>query len=407
MIFPRLILLLLHDHFASIIADNMQTASQCKEDGEQKGHALLQREHIWAKTTDWKKIPAAKLISGGETYLSPSAGKTLRSKHKVIDVPSRHSTVPVPIVEKPVLQGSLAVPSPLYSNMTALAMHPLQPQVPDDFPFSFLHGIVGRDGVKLITMERTPARFDHSAAQLAKGGILATSFGATDASTASYEELRQGCIGKSDPNLGKCAHHWIKGCTYKAEQAIAESHRRALVAASLRKEDWTAILEDDMVLLDPHEWNSAFTSAWNKLQETSPEAKVVRLNWCMIVDPLKDFTNVFAETDNFTLTKWTSVDNKYYYSGQCTGAYMVHKDILPEMLGLFPCCEPLDNCYAVWYNQKDKEGRAHGIRFMVSMQSKQSRRKIADITGETWLGQHGVMYQDRQNLHSTKDDSEA
>lgn len=315
----------------------------------------------------------------------------------------------VPVVETQTQASDLIVPLSTYLNVTRLAhaQLPVQAQVPHDFPFSFLHGIVGKDGVKLISMERMPERFDHSAANLAKGGILATSFAATDASTASYEELRQGCIGKSDKNLGKCANHWIKGCTYRTEQAIADSHRRALVAASMRKQEWTAILEDDIVLLDPDGWNSAFTEAWMKLQETFPEAKVVRLNWCMIVSPDKDYAYNFENTGDFTLTRWTSVDDEYYYSGQCTGAYMVHKDVMSEMLDLFPCCEPLDNCYAVWYNRKEKEGKAHGIRFMASMQSRKSRSKIADITGESWLGQHGVMYQDRKNLKSTRDETKA
>jgi len=387
--------LLLHACFASIAAEFMQTATQCKGDADLGGYAFLQKEHSWIKGNphlSGKTLDAEVLLGRGSALL-PATAVASRSTHKAIMVPSRSSSLQVPIIETPTKEGSLIVPLSHYFNMTRLshAQQSMQPHITDDFPFSFLHGVVGRDGVKLINLDRTPERFDHSAEQLAKGGILATSFGATDALKASYTELRQGCIGKSDPNLGKCADHWIKGCSYRSEQAIAESHRRALVAASLRKEDWTAILEDDMVLMDPDGWNVAFTAAWNKLQEVSPEAKVVRLNWCMIVPPEKDFVNILADAGDFTLTRWTSVDNEYYFSGQCTGAYLVHKDVIPEMLGLFPCCEPLDNCYAVWYNQKEKEGRSHGIRFMVSMQSKMSRNKIAGITGETWLGQHGVM----------------
>jgi len=258
---------------------------------------------------------------------------------------------------------------------------------------SFLHDLVGKDGVKVISLDRTPERFQKTAEQLAKGGILATRFRATDATLASSEQLRPGCIGKSSPDLGKCAPSW--GCLYRSEQAIADSHRRVLEEAKLRKENWTAILEDDMALLQPDRWDAAFKAAWLKLQEVAPYARLVRLSWCTIVESEKDPTENFAEAGDFTLTRSSF--------GLCTGAYMVHRDMASEMLSLFPCCGPVDTCYSVWFNQQDEDGATRSSKFMVSMQSKDSRQKITDVADEGWLGQHGVFYQDCHNIKTTKD----
>jgi hypothetical protein len=271
-----------------------------------------------------------------------------------------------------------------------------QPQVPDGFKLSYLHNLVGRDGVKVISLARTPERFDYTAQELAKAGILATSFQATDVTTARQEELRYGCIGISNPNKGKCGTY---GCMYRSEQAIAASHRRALEAAKSRHTNWTAIVEDDMVPVQPDRWNEAFKAAWIKLQKVAPEARLVRLSWCNIVSPEQDNTEVFADAGDFTLSK--SLD------GVCTGAYMVHREIIPEMLSLFPCCGPVDTCWSVWLKEQDQNGQAHGLSFTISMQLKDSREKITEIAGEEWLGQHGVMYQDRQKMESTKGWTEA
>jgi hypothetical protein len=272
-----------------------------------------------------------------------------------------------------------------------------QPQVPDDFEFSYLHDLVGRDGVKVISLARTPKRFDKTAEELAKAGILATSFQATDVSTARQEELRYGCIGKSSPHLDKCVPHY--GCVYRSEQAIAASHRKVLEAVQSRRENWTAIVEDDMVPVPADSWNGAFKAAWSKLQEVAPEARFVRLSWCNLVNPEKDNTVIFADAGAFTLTK--------SLNGFCTGAYMVHRDIIPEMLRLFPCCGPVDICFSNWLTNQDKNGQAHGLKFTISIQLKDSRKKITEIADEDWLGQHGVMYQDRHNLKSTKGRVEA
>jgi len=53
------------------------------------------------------------------------------------------------------------------------------------------------------------------------------------------------------------------GCRSKTEQAITDSHRRALQAAMERNNsEWTAILEDDVVPLHPGYFDASFKEAW-------------------------------------------------------------------------------------------------------------------------------------------------
>lgn len=297
--------------------------------------------------------------------------------------------------EQPIDESSLNVPLHSYLELTELPVNkpPIRPWLPANVSISFLHSIVGNDGVQMITLESAPQRFKHTASQLAKGGVLATSFIGTDVATATESQLRQGCVGAEDPDKGKCGEY---GCVKKTEQALADSHRRALLAASLRKHKWTVILEDDVLLINPEKWNKAFFKAWTRLQKTSPETKFVRLSWCMIVDEKDDVLVKFEDAGEFVLSRWSSSDGVKYDPGLCTSGYMVHKDKIQEMLNLFPCCGPLDVCYMMWLTQPDNDGNPHGMKFMVSMDAKDSRQHIADITNENWLGQHGIMYQDRR-----------
>jgi hypothetical protein len=234
-----------------------------------------------------------------------------------------------------------------------------------------------------------------SAEQLLKAGILATSFGATDARSATHEELQKGCMAQNDsPLSGKCRG---AGCGQKSVQAIAASHRRALESAKQRKQNWTAILEDDAAPVEPHMWKEGFMPAWKKIEQVAPDAKFVRLSWCTIVNEDRDPTDVFADAGIFTLTKSVF--------GLCTTAYMVHKDLVPEMLALFPSCSAVDGCYRDWLQTKEADGIHHGAKIGISMEIKGSREKIAPIDGTNgWLGAHGVLYQDRLNSQSTQEE---
>lgn len=258
---------------------------------------------------------------------------------------------------------------------------------------SVLNEIVGDDGVLVISLASQPHRFAYTRYQLSLAGIQSTLFPATNPLRASDEELNQGCVSQKPNNVP--FSETCYGCATKREQAIAESHRRALVVAANRTMEWTALLEDDMALVRPERWDSAFRRAWEQIPA---EAKVVRLSWCMIVSHENDFVNVDIDTGDFLLSKWMSVraDNSTYGPGLCTGGYLVHRDIIPELLGLFPCCAPVDGQYALLQkSMRAKSGKLWGMEAMISMEAKESRNYIEDATKDSWLGQHGVMYQNK------------
>mmetsp|Transcript_74934 Transcript_74934/g.136929 ORF Transcript_74934/g.136929 Transcript_74934/m.136929 type:complete len:415 (+) Transcript_74934:84-1328(+) len=364
-------------------------AVQCRDPSLQC-HALLQKDFVRTRSHARSDVE----IAGSAERLA---------SHDPASKPARMSNLTYTLVEQPTDERSLSVSLSTYYQQTDLSLdsQPLRPKVPVDFPISFLHDVVGEDGVITIALERKLERFEFSAGQLAAGGVLATSFAATDAKTATDSELSRGCwLNTTEEARIMCGIHpefgVTLGCVHKAEQAIAESHRRALVAASLRKSPWTAILEDDMVLVDPVQWDFNFRSAWLELMRSTPDVKIVRLNWCS-VQPDPDWTEArpFAEVGNFTLSMWT-----FNQSTQCTGGYMVRKDILPEMLSFFPCCNPVDNCF--FY----KLQKLHAVRngeVVVNMARKNSRPIIEAATNEKWFGQHGVMYQARGQVESEKD----
>lgn len=258
---------------------------------------------------------------------------------------------------------------------------------------SVLNEIVGDDGVLVISLARQPHRFAYTKYQMSLAGIQSTLFPATDPLLASEEELNQGCIGQK-PN-GAAFSETCYGCAAKREQAIALSHRRALVRAANRSSKWTALLEDDMALVKPEQWDSAFRRAWEKIP---PEVKFVRLSWCMIVQDRDDIVQTDIDTGGeFFLTQWMSVtaDNATYGPGLCTGGYLVHQDVIPELLGLFPCCAPVDGQYALLQKSIRANGKPWGMDVMVSIEARGSRKYIEAATKDTWLGQHGVMYQNR------------
>lgn len=273
--------------------------------------------------------------------------------------------------------------------------------------FGSLHEVVGNDGVLVISLERKPERFEYVARKLATAGIHAVKFPATDVADASWMELDRGCLSSDHPDVMRvCKSTFDKrgawGCSEKAVQAIAESHRRALLAAQQRDSQWTAILEDDVVPIKPERWDQAFHKAWSKVP---PESKIVRLSWCMIVDKQRDTAKIYADTGDFVLAKWVGLDDATYHPGLCTGGYIVHKSIIPELLNLFPCCTAVDACYFdLAERMVDSSGEFRGMEVMISMQAHESRDLIETMTSDPWLAQHGVMYQDRGMMLSTREE---
>lgn len=270
-----------------------------------------------------------------------------------------------------------------------------------------LHDIVGADGVLMITLDRRSERFEQSAQALKQIGIRPVRVRAVDRLNASKEMLARGCPKLHDAGV----EQWCRkpasrpqgrtgnGCAWPTEQAVAASHRKALEQARDRGGEWTAILEDDAVPALIDNWNAAFKELW---QQLPPRVKFVRLGWCQIgsmdlPDPVIQVP--YANSSAAVLVgKEGCCGNMDYEPGGCTTAYMVHKDILEEMLGLFPCCGPVDSCYK-WDFLKvndPKTAQPRGLDIMMSMDS--HNRPLWDSSVE----QHGVILQDRIDIQSAR-----
>jgi len=140
-------------------------------------------------------------------------------------------------------------------------------------PQGFIHTVVGADGVIRI---RGKTFNQHADEALQAVGIVATDIPATDEASVSDDDLAKGCLSKSDAHAAHTcsgqehlpASKWGDGCSTKAEQATAESFRRALLAAAARKNEWTLILEDDVAPVgfkESEEWNESFRQLWESL----------------------------------------------------------------------------------------------------------------------------------------------
>lgn len=268
-----------------------------------------------------------------------------------------------------------------------------------------LHEVVGEDGVLMISLEDTPERYDYSTSALRRVGAHATKFPATDVSSVSPEQLASACPlradagGKADQE-GWCMEHGKAGpgCASQIEQAIADSHRRALVQASKRDIPWTAIMEDDMIPVDIDRWGAAFKKAWAKVP---PQVRIVRLSWCTF---LFNDTRTLVDVEPFRLIDWVGRESDgIYQAGGCTGAYIVHQDIIPELLNVFPCCCGLDCCLA-WdfYNKKTDSGKTVGQTVMLNMDAHGSTEFARGFT-EADIKQSGIFVQDNRILVSTRD----
>lgn len=205
--------------------------------------------------------------------------------------------------------------------------------------YSSLHDVVGSDGVVMISLDSVSTRSAYAAHQLNQLGIRPVKLSATDARCASSKALARGCVHHNDTSC----HNDKKagtGCISRAEQAIGDSHRRALEHAYTRNNNpWTLILEDDAVpaVQDGYDWNIAFSEAWAKLPEG---AKIVRLSWCLPPKSKLPLDNKL-NAGQFTFTRSSDLMSL----GGCTTAYMVHQSILPKMLKVFPCCGAVDSCW--------------------------------------------------------------
>mmetsp|Transcript_36291 Transcript_36291/g.66772 ORF Transcript_36291/g.66772 Transcript_36291/m.66772 type:complete len:469 (-) Transcript_36291:136-1542(-) len=295
----------------------------------------------------------------------------------------------------PRMQRALAQPI-LREGMLRMSKNPLVFQ-----QRSSLHDIVGDDGVLMISLGSASDRFNHSSHALKQVGIHVNKLSAVDASTATPQELAQGCLKSTWRKAEKwCLNRAGQGCLGDTAQAIALSHKKALEWAKKRDENWTAIFEDDAVPAPLEDWEGVFRDAWARVPE---RVKLVRLGWCYWQRPnwkYPVFEVLFAESDKSVLVEeWKSHGETRYDPGGCTTAYMVHKDILDEVLNLFPCCGPVDSCYK-WdfFKRVDPDtNKFHGLHAMLSLDSHSE-----PLWDDWYLEHHGLFFQDRGKLDRTQ-----
>jgi hypothetical protein len=280
-----------------------------------------------------------------------------------------------------------------------------------------LHDAVGIDGVLQIRLDGSE-RYKYSAAMLKGASILPTEFSATNAHTASPDELRKSCPLASEPSTkSTCEERQVtleaaledgnSGCRSKAEQAITDSHRRALLAAQRRNgSDWTAIIEDDVVPLHPGFFDAAFKKAWANVPAS---ARMVRLGWCSFEHDLGSISkHTYKDVGDFRIVKsmtWSEADGtEHYYTGGCTTGYLVHREILPELLGMFPCCCPIDCCLErqLFYTPTKPQkipGMVRGEQILVNIDAWDSKEDSFNLTTFT---QAGILVQDNRDLGSER-----
>lgn len=271
-----------------------------------------------------------------------------------------------------------------------------------------LHDIVGSDGVLMISLDRKGERFNYSSRVLRQIGVHPVKISAVDAEASSTDELARGCPKLDSPGVKEWCQKPASrpegragfGCMWPSEQAVAASHRKALERAKERNGEWTAILEDDAVPAPLENWNTAFLKIWKQLPS---EVKLVRLGWCRIntMDWSEPIIAVrHANTSGADLIqKEGCCGTMLYDPGGCTTAYMIHRDILDEMLNLFPCCGPVDSCYKwdyfkAWNPLTNQE---RGLDIMMSMDSQSQ---------PLWDGNvehHGMFVQDRVMVESAQE----
>jgi len=277
---------------------------------------------------------------------------------------------------------------------------------------SSLHEVVGPDGVLVIHLERADRK---EYKKLIEVGIQPTLFPAVDGRKAASDELDKACIlhnhEKPDPTCTgfdrQPGGNRGEGCGDPVQQAIAESHRQAILAAQARNSTWTAILEDDVVPLNAEHFNEHFRAIWKQIPEN---VGFVRLGWCTFPTPGAEIEqSIYSTQGNFMIVDKLSQNNgkegMWYHTGGCTTAYMIHRDIIPAVLRIFPCCAALDACYEhelfYWppFCRQSNPATCWGEQHMVGIDTKNSN----EVTkGWAYLTQNGIFAQDNRETSSTR-----
>mmetsp|Transcript_145662 Transcript_145662/g.271241 ORF Transcript_145662/g.271241 Transcript_145662/m.271241 type:complete len:337 (+) Transcript_145662:67-1077(+) len=305
----------------------------------------------------------------------------------------------------------------------------IEPRKPDpDAKYGYIHEIIGKDGALLISLLRSPDRFDYSSAKLKEAGIIANQFPAADGYCDSEEDIERGCFlngdqAKNDAIKDQCKakQGWGWGCDGMPTAACAESHHRALQVAQHRKHNWTLIMEDDAVPLEPAAWQENFKEAWQKVPGW---AKLVRLGWCTFpVDvnlPLlpvqpRNVPEIMEETGKFKLIRQITTGSHpgqigtppppKYDAGLCTTAYMIHREAVTDMLGVFPCCCGMDCCMGQSLINLPMEpgGQTWGFKRMVSIDMSNSTESTIGWNKHPYMYQYGALVQDNRPLKTVRD----
>lgn len=265
-----------------------------------------------------------------------------------------------------------------------------------------LHEVVGPDGVLMISLDNKPERFAYASQQLKKAGIVPTKLSATDKDSATREELARGCPHQHEPGVKElcdAASRTGHGCATNIEQAIASSHLRALQIARKRQWEWTAIFEDDAVPAMSAEWSHIFRKAW---KEIPPHTRIVRLGWCQIDAksyPAPILEKVHTNVTGAIVTQFIGWGQPFQYEpGGCTTAYLVHQQIIADLLALFPCCGPVDSCLKWDFYKKinKRTGVEYGLEVMMNIDSQM------DPVFDDAVEHHGLILQDRKQLWSQR-----
>jgi len=281
-------------------------------------------------------------------------------------------------------------------NFSALALHNLESNESAmralKGNLSAVHDVVGLGGVLMIYMERA-GRKEYK--RLNQVGIYPTLLSAVDVKTASPDELRLGGLAPTDKHE-KCPNG--KGSNkVPVLQAISASHRKAILAAKNRRHAWTAIMEDDAVPIDPVSFNKDFREIWSKIPEGTG---VVRLNWCPLLSEDKFLLHSYYSHGSMRIVDYQiNYRNGAYHTGGCATAYMVHRDYIPSLLKMFPCCEAFDACmdFELYHLPKgcsgDNSTKCWGQKHMVGLDLHDS---VPKTHGWTSWSQHGILAQDNR-----------
>lgn len=316
-----------HGHSTPSVDPGPPQPSASKADEQQIEQPSATTEIMSATNPQPKKVAESKAVARHAQRSRPIQWAPHRWQNKVNKAPVALSA----IKQNSVSNKAINVIKQWFASTFAGAVDALDYRTHHSF-----HDVVGDGGAFLLTLEREPHRARYALDQLKQVGIFPENFTATDAWGTPKEVLDEGCN---------------EGCS-GVEAAIAHSHKRALEAALLRKATWTAIFEDDAVpvLIDGmtgSKWDEEFRNIWSKVPK---ETKIVRLSWCMpsgegqmVAPPIGD--------GEMMLTK-------VHPPGLCTGAYMVHKDIISKLLKIFPCNCSLECCLNwKFFLSKAKDGK--------------------------------------------------